>query len=163
MRRISGVGLAILLASCWALCPQIASAQANPAQPSGGQRGTSNNVGTGTGDMPGSSVGLPDIKSGELKGAYGLDLSQRIAQAQALVDQVNHGRILTDSDTRRIRNLMREDFAAWNKRYDLLPSTFRAERDRWLVDAGALTPSGWALQRLRWLEAQRAWVVAHGG
>lgn len=162
MRRIPTIALVGLAPFCGLSGGQL-FAQANPGPPSSGQPGTANNLGTGTGDMPGSSTGLPDIKSGELKGAYGLDLSQRIAQAQALVDQVNHGKVLTEKDTRHIRNLMREDFAAWNKRYDLLPSTYQAERDRWLVDAGALTPDKWALQRLRWLEAQRAWVLDHGG
>ncbi|MBV9528505.1 MAG: hypothetical protein JOZ79_09110, partial [Sphingomonas sp.] len=90
----------------------MALAQANPSA-SVGQHGTPNNLGTGTGDIPGSSMGLPDISAGGLKGSFGLDLSQRITEAEKLVDQVDHGRVLGDGDTRRIRNLMREDFVAW--------------------------------------------------
>jgi len=92
----------------------------------------------------------------------GLDLSNRIASAQKLVDEVDHGRVLTDSDTRDIRDLMREDFVAWNKRFDLLPSAYRKEKERWLVDAKALTPNAWAKQRLEWLKAERDWVLARG-
>lgn len=163
--RVPTTALAILAALAFAACPQVAFAQANPGPPASasGQHGVGNNLGTGTGDMPGSSLGLPDAKTGEPKGAYGLDLSQRISQAQKLVDEVNHGKQLTDSDTRHIRNLMREDFDAWGKRYDLVPSALKTERDHWLVDAQALTPNAWALQRLKWLEAQRDWVLAHGG
>ena len=148
--------------------PAQALSQANPGPrtaPSGGWRSPSSNPGTGTGDIPGSGMGLPTPHSGDgqLKGAYGFDLSNRIASAQKLVDEVGHGRVLTDSDTRHIRDLMREDFVAWNKRFDLLPSAYRKEKDRWLVDAKALTPNAWAKQRLDWLKAQRDWVLARGG
>ena len=153
-------GLAILAAPAFS--------QANPGPrtgPAGGWQNPSPNPGTGTGDIPGAGTGLPGPHSadGMLKGAYGLDLSNRLASAQKLVDEVDHGRVLTDSDTRHIRDLMREDFVAWNKRFDLLPSAYRKERDRWLVDASALTPDAWAKQRLNWLKAERDWVLARGG
>jgi len=151
-----------------ALLPSLALAQANPGpqtSPLGGWQKASSNPGTGTGDIPGASVGLPGLPHANNlpKGAYGLDLSRRIADAQKLVDEVSRGRMLTDSDTRHIRDLMREDFIAWNKRFDLLPSAYRKERDRWLVDASALTPNEWAEQRLKWLNVQRDWVLARGG
>lgn len=95
-----------------------------------------------------------------MNSAYGLDLSSRISQAQKSVDEVNRGRLLTDGDTHRIRNLMREDFISWNKQFDLPPAAYRAERDRWLVAPQQLTPNQWAQQRLKWLEAQRDWVLA---
>lgn len=114
--------------------------------------------------MPGTATGLSArAVAGQLKGAYGLDLSRRIASAQTLVDQVNRGRMLTAGDAGHIRSLMREDFIAWSKRYDLPLPFYRAERDRWLVDVQALTPRDWASQRLKWLYAQREWVLAHGG
>src|SRR4051812_10636072 len=142
--------------------------QASPPQstgPLGGYRSPSNNPGSGSGDMPGMGVGLSNVHeaTGLLKGAYGLELTRRIADAQKLVDDVNRGRMLTDRDTRHIRDLMREDFIAWNKQFDLLPATYRTERARWLVDANGLTPNDWAQQRLKWLQAQRDWVLAHGG
>lgn len=159
---------AILAALGLSAMPACAFAQANPGPgtgPLGGYRGASNNPGSGAGDMPGSVMGLPKDRTvpGMLKGAYGIDLTNRIVSAQKLVDEVSRGRVLTDSDTRRIRDLMREDFIAWNKRFDLLPSAYRAERDRWLLEPQALSPNGWADQRLKWLKAQRDWVLAHGG
>jgi hypothetical protein len=158
----------IIAASGLLLLSASASAQSNPGAqsgPLGAWRGTSSNPGTGTGDMPGSSVGVPNVHQagGMLKGAYGLDLSRRIADAQALVDAVARGRVLTDGDVRHIRNLMREDFVAWNKQFDLLPSAYRKQRDHWLVDADTLTPKAWAQQRLDWLNAQRDWILARGG
>lgn len=125
----------------------------------------SNNPGSGSGDFAGPTASLPNgaAAKGMPKGEYGIDLGRRIADAQKLVDAVAKGKILTASDTRRIRNLMREDFVAWNKRYDLLPSAYRAERDRWMVDEQSLTPNAWAKQRLDWLQAQREWILAHGG
>ena len=91
-------------------------------------------------------------------------MSRRLADAQKLVDEVKKGRALTDSDTGRIRNLMREDFIAWRKAYEMIsPNAYRAERDRWIVDPAALTPNAWAQQRLDWLLAQRDWIVSHGG
>ncbi|MGZ2410612.1 hypothetical protein ACUXST_000009 [Sphingomonas sp. F9_3S_D5_B_2] len=152
----------------FATLPSALSAQSNPGSssgPLGGWQSPSSNPGSGSGDMPGSSLGIPTTRpaEGQVKGAYGVDLSQRLTNAQKLVDEVARGRVLTDRDTRSIRGLMREDFIAWNKRYDLLPSTYRTERDRWLVDAGALSPNAWAEQRLKWLKAQRDWILAHGG
>ena len=133
--------------------------------PLGGFRAPSNNPGAGSGEMPGSFAGVTNQHraKGEVKGQYGLDLARRIAEAQRLVDATNHGRVLTDSDTRHIRDLMREDFFAWRKQYDLMPDPYRAERDRWLLDPGALSPNAWAKQRLDWLEAQRDWILARGG
>lgn len=146
--------------------PVLGQASPGPrAGPVGGWQSPSNNPGTGTGDIPGSASGVPGAQAadGTLKGAYGLDLSNRIASAEKLVDEVRRGRVLTDSDTHHIRDLMREDFVAWNKRYDLLPSAYRKEKDHWLVDAKALTPNAWAKQRLDWLNAQRDWILSHGG
>jgi hypothetical protein len=163
MQRVSAIALVGIVALWSTASSQTVLAQANPGPQMGSPHGVSNNLGTGTGDIPGSSVGLRDVKTGGLKGAYGLDLSQRIAQAQSLVDEVNHGKVLTDRDTQHIRNLMREDFVAWNKRYDLVPSALRTERDHWLLEPSALSPNDWAQQRLKWLQAQRDWVLAHGG
>lgn len=152
-RRIGALGL--LLFSV------VATAQTASPSPTnvGGWRSPSNNPGTGLGDIPASSLPF-DEKDGVLNGAYGLDLSRRIAEAQKLVDELNHGRLLTDSDTHRVRSLMREDFISWNKQFDLPPAAYRAERDRWLVEPQQLSPSAWAQQRLKWLEAQRDWVLA---
>ena len=162
---ISVMGLALLTA------PAAAQQQQAPApmvgttgSPLGGWRGASNNPGTGTGDMPGmwtpsnanSSKGMP-------KGPYGLELAQRIHDAQELVDQVNGGKVLTPKDSGHIRDLMREDFFAWDKQYDLPQAGYRAERDKWIVDTSALTPDQWAKHRLEWLEAERDWILAHGG
>jgi hypothetical protein len=114
--------------------------------------------------MPGSFAGVaePHLK-GTVKGQYGIDLGRRIEDAQRLVDAAAHGRVLTDSNARHIRDLMREDFFAWRNQYDLLPAAYRSERDRWLVDEKALSPDAWAKQRLNWLEAQRDWILSHGG
>lgn len=162
---IRAVGIVAALG--FALVPSTAWAQANPGPqsgPLGSGQYPSNNPGSGSGDMPGTATGLSvRAVAGQLKGAYGLDLSRRIASAQTLVDQVNRGRMLTAGDAGHIRSLMREDFIAWSKRYDLPLPFYRAERDRWLVDVQALTPRDWASQRLKWLYAQREWVLAHGG
>lgn len=141
----------------------VAMAQSTSPPPSnvGGWRAPSMNPGTGLGDIPASS--LPSDRGDvPLGGAYGLDLTRRIAEAQKLVDEVNRGRLLTDSDTRRIRGLMREDFISWDKQFDLPPAAYRAERDRWLVEPQKLSPNVWAQQRLNWLKAQRDWVLARG-
>jgi hypothetical protein len=157
---IGALGLAAISVPAWT--------QANPGPrtgPLGGWQSPSGDPGSGTGDIPGSGMGLPGTHAvpGTVKGAYGLDLSRRIQEARKLVDEVRRGRVLTDSDTRHIRAMMREDFIAWNKQYDLLPSAYRAERDRWLVDAPALSADDWAKQRLNWLNAQRDWILARGG
>ena len=149
----AGFGLLLLASS--------AAAQVAPVgQPSnvGSWRAPSINPGTGSGDIPASS--LPSSgKAGVLDSIYGVDLLRRIAEAQKLVDQVNQGRVLTDSDTRRIRNQLREDFISWNKQFDLTPASYRSERDRWLVEPQQLSPAKWAQQRLDWLEAQRDWML----
>lgn len=161
--------MTVLFASALASLPVCASAQSNPPHgssgPLGGWQAPSNDPGSGAGDIPGASLGLPNLHpaQGGLKGSYGLDLSRRLADAQRVVDDAASGRALTDRDARRIRDLMREDFIAWNKQFDLRPSVYRAERARWLVESSALSPDGWARQRLDWLKAQRDWVVAHGG
>jgi len=132
--------------------------------PLGGFRGASNNPGAGMGDFAGPSASLSDRDAkGMPKGEYGLDLARRLTDAQKLVDAVGQGKALSDGDVRRIRNLMREDFIAWQKRYDLLPTAYRAERDRWLVDEKSMSPNDWAKQRLNWLQAQREWILARGG
>lgn len=159
VRLIEALGLSIVSAAA------VAQVSPGPAPgPLGGYQSPSNNPGSGSGDMPGYTPALDTHRpAGMLKGAYGLDLSNRIANAQKLVDEVGRGRLLTAADTRHVRDLMREDFVAWSKRFDLLPSAYRSERDRWLVDAASLSPNDWAKQRLNWLNAQRDWVLAHGG
>lgn len=163
------------LASVLTLVPAALTAQTPPpttpqnpvggAGPLGGFRGASNNPGAGSGDFGGPAVSVSDNRTVKdmPKGEYGQDLARRLTDAKKLVDAVGQGRVLTDGDVRRIRNLMREDFIAWQKRYDLLPSAYRAERDRWLVDEKSLSPNDWAKQRLNWLEAQRDWILARGG
>lgn len=126
--------------------------------------GASNNPGAGTGDFAGPPASLSGRdQKGMPKGEYGLDLAHRLADAQKLVDAVGQGKLLGNGDVRRIRNLMREDFIAWQKRYDLLPSAYRAERDRWMVDEKSMSPNDWAKHRLEWLQAQREWILARGG
>jgi|KBSSwiStaDraftv2_1062776.scaffolds.fasta_scaffold05740_11 hypothetical protein len=167
MRIAFGVSALALLA---ATTP--AWSQANPGpqsgplgNTSGRGGGPSNDPGSGSGDIPGTGFGLPanEAAAGVPKGNYGIELMRRITDARKLVDAVDHGHVLTTGDMRRIRNLMREDFIAWGNRYDLLPSAYRAEKDRWLVEEQSLTPNEWARQRLKWLEAQRQWIVSHGG
>lgn len=130
--------------------------------PLGSWREPSNNPGTGTGDMPGMWAPA-DSPKGMPKGPYGLELARRMADAQRLVEQVNRGKALTQGDRKHIRDQMRDDFLAWTKQYDLLPTSYRSERDRWIVDLGALTPEKWAKHRLEWLQAERDWIVSHGG
>jgi hypothetical protein len=37
-------------------------------------------------------------------------------------------------------------------------------QEKWLVDEGALSPEGWARQRVEWLRAQQEWILArHAG
>jgi hypothetical protein len=132
------------------------------AGPLGGYRAPSNDPGAGLAESPGAFA--PSAKASSLlKGEYGIDLSRRIADAQRLVDAAGKGRVLTESDSRRIRNLMREDFIAWRKQFDPVRSAYEKQRDRWIVDEKALSPDGWAKQRLDWLEAQRDWIVSNGG
>lgn len=158
-----------LWACAAAIVPMGAWAQETPTPgstgPLGGWHGASSNPGSGAGEMPGSLAGVRHVENapGIPKGAYGLNLSNRIADARKLVDEVARGRVLTPRDARRIRDLMREDFVAWSKQYDLLPSAYRAERARWLLDEQALSPAQWAQQRLDWLNAQRDWILARGG
>lgn len=147
-----------------------APAPATPQNPGGGGggplgawRGASNNPGSGSGDLMGSFSKAPEEVAGMPKGAYGIELARRMDDARRLVDAVDEGKVLTDSDARHVRDLMRDDFIAWKKRYDLLPSNYRAERDRWIVDESALSPNEWAKHRLDWLEAQREWIISHGG
>jgi len=168
VRRIAFAvsALALLAGTTQAWSQANTGVQSGPlGNTSGRGGGPSNDPGSGSGDIPGTGFGLPvdEARAGVPKGVYGVDLMRRIADARKLVDAVDHGRVLTAGDTRRIRNLMREDFIAWGNRYDLLPTAYRAERDRWLVKEESLTPSQWAKQRLDWLEAQRQWIVAHGG
>jgi len=153
--------------------PALAQQQQQPApapmvgstgSPYGSWHTPSNNPGSGTGDMPGTWASAnADPSQGMPKGPYGLELAQRIADAQRLIDQASKGKILTDKDSGHIRNLMREDFVAWKKQYDLPPGPYRAERDKWIVEADALSPEQWAKHRLEWLQAERDWILAHGG
>lgn len=136
----------------------------NTGSPFGGYRTPSPNPGTGTGDMPGTwAPANPGGAKGMPKGPYGLELAQRIADAQRLVDEVNGGKALSAKDSGHIRDLMREDFFAWDKQYDLPSGPYRAERDKWIVNTDALTPEQWAKHRLEWLEAERDWILSHGG
>jgi hypothetical protein len=171
MRIAMAVGAAAL--ACASVAAQAQSAPTPPpptAQNPGGSggplgryRGVSNDPGAGLAESLGSFVDTTNAHKGEVKGVYGVELERRIADAQRLVDAVGKGRVLTGKDVRRIRSAMRDDFIAWRKRYDLLPSAYRKERDRWIVDEQALSPDAWAKQRLDWLQAQRDWIVAHGG
>lgn len=167
LSRIAIVSLPALVAMPAAAQQQLQTPQptvGTTGSPLGGWRTPSNNPGTGTGDMPGMwAPANANGAKGMPKGPYGLDLAQRIADAQRLVEQVEHGKTLTDKDSGRIRNLMREDFFAWNKQYDLPQGPYRAERDKWIVSTEALTPQQWAKHRLDWLEAERDWIVSHGG
>ena len=132
------------------------------AGPLGGFRKVSNDPGAGLAESPGAFA--PSAKASSLlNGEYGMDLSRRIAEAQRLVDAVGKGRVLTESDSHHIRNLMREDFIAWRKQFDPVRSAYEKQRDRWIVDEKALSPDAWARQRLDWLEAQREWIASNGG
>lgn len=146
--------------------PPTAQNSGGSTGPLGGYRGVSNDPGAGLSESLGSFVDTNkghEAAAGMPKGAYGIELARRIADAKKLVEAAGEGRMLTASDSRHVRDQMREDFIAWRKQYDLLPSAYRVERDRWIVDEGALTPEGWAKHRLDWLEAQREWIVSHGG
>ena len=165
---LGAITLAAASAAAWAQTapaapPPTAQNPVTSKGPLGGYRGVSNDPGAGLAESLGSFVDTTNAHKGEVKGAYGVELERRIADAQRLVDAVGQGRVLTDKDVRRIRSSMRDDFIAWRKRYDLLPSAYRKERDRWIVDEQALSPDAWAKQRLDWLEAQRDWILSHGG
>ena len=132
------------------------------AGPLGSFRIVSNDPGAGLGESPGAFT--PSAKASSLlNGEYGMDLSRRIAEAQRLVDAAAKGRVLTERDSHRVRNLMREDFIAWRKQFDPARPAYEKQRDRWIVDEKALSPDGWAKQRLDWLEAQREWIASSGG
>jgi hypothetical protein len=130
--------------------------------PLGGWQAPSNNPGSGAGDMPGMWAPA-DSAQGMPKGPYGVELARRIADAHRFVEQVNRGKALTERDRRHVRDLMRDDFLAWSNQYDLPPTPYRAERDRWIVDVRAMTPEQWAKHRLDWLETEREWIISHGG
>jgi hypothetical protein len=157
-------GLAAVQASAQTAPPPTPQNPGTASGPLGGFRAPSNDPGAGLAESPGAFVGpSTSSKGGTLKGEYGLDLARRIADAQRLVEDVAKGRVLTDSDSRHIRNLLREDFIAWRKQFDPLPSAYREVRDRWIVDEKALQPGEWARQRLDWLQSQRDWIVSSGG
>lgn len=169
MRIAVAIGVLVLAFASVAASAQTAPAPTpqNPGSasgPLGGFRATSNDPGAGLADSPGALVSPSSSSNrGMLNSAYGLDLARRMADAQRLVDSVANGRALTDSDSRRIRNLLREDFIAWRKEFDPLPSAYRKLRDRWIVGEHALRPGEWAKQRLDWLKSQRDWIVSNGG
>jgi hypothetical protein len=135
---------------------------ASGAGPLGGYRAPSNDPGAGLAESPGAFAPSAKARS-VLNGEYGMDLSRRIAEAQRLVDAVGKGRVLTERDSHRNRNLMREDVIAWRKQFDPVRSAYEKQRDRWIVDEMALSPEAWAKQRLDWLEAQREWIASNGG
>lgn len=89
---------------------------------------------------------------------YRAMLARRIAQAEAVV-----GQPLTERDAKKIRSAMRTDFIAWRKQYDPRSKDYGALHDRWIVDEAALSPEAWAKQRVDWLRAQQAWILANVG
>jgi hypothetical protein len=158
------LGFAAVQAPAQTAPPPTPQNPGNASGPLGGFRAPSNDPGAGLAESPGAFVSPSNSsKGGMLGGAYGVDLARRIADAQQLVDAVAKGRVLTGSDSRHIRNLLREDFIAWRKQFDPLPSAYRELRDRWIVDEKALEPAEWAKQRLDWLKSQRDWIVSNGG
>ena len=108
---------------------------------------------------PGAGWSRPYDANGHMSEKdYRAALAGRIAQAQALV-----GQTLTDRDRKKIRSAIGSDFIAWRKQYDPRRAEYSAMRDRWLVDEAALSAEGWATQRVEWLRAQQAWIVANSG
>jgi hypothetical protein len=85
-------------------------------------------------------------------------LARQMAAAQALV-----GQTLTDRDRKKIRSAISSDLIAWRKQYDPRRADYGAMRERWLVDEASLSPEAWAKQRLDWLRAQQAWILANIG
>jgi hypothetical protein len=87
------------------------------------------------------------------------ELARQYAVAQKLV-----GAALTEKDRGRIRSAISRDLIAWRTQYDPRRSEYSRMREKWLVDEGALSPEGWARQRVEWLRAQQEWILArHGG
>ena len=135
------------------------SAQVGPghsAQPEQGRTATSSG-GANESFGPGAAAWAPKINAqGQMSEQDYIDeLQRQLAKAQSLV-----GHPLTEKDRRRIRSAVSKDLIAWRKHYDPRRNDYAAMRDKWLVDEGALSPEGWAQQRVEWLRAQQEWIVA---
>jgi hypothetical protein len=87
---------------------------------------------------------------------YRAELARQIAGAERLV-----GTALTDRDRTKIRGAIRRDLIAWRKQYDPRSPDYREMHDRWLVEEASLSPEAWAKQRVDWLKAQAAWILAN--
>jgi len=136
-----------------------ATAQSGGPGDTGG-RGTVSPPSDAASDPPGSSGGWArkyDSEGRMSEADYRQELARRIATAQALV-----GKPLTDRDRGKIRGAISADLIAWRKQYDPSRADYRAMHDRWLVDEQALSPEGWAKQRVDWLRAQREWIGSGG-
>jgi hypothetical protein len=137
-----------------------AAAQLGPdsPRPEGGtttppKGGATESLGTGAGGW----ARKYDSQGRMREADYQQELERRIAAAQALV-----GKPLTDRDRGKIRAAISADLIAWRKQYDPRRADYRAMHDRWLVDENALSPEGWAKQRVDWLRAQQEWIGSGG-
>ena len=90
--------------------------------------------------------------------SYRAELAQQIARAEQMV-----GKPLTERDGKKIRSAIQSDLIAWRKQYDPRSPEYKAMREQWLAEAGSLSPEAWAKQRVDWLKAQEAWIVANYG
>ncbi|WP_028970334.1 hypothetical protein [Sphingomonas sp. URHD0057] len=136
-----------------------ATAQSGGPGDTGG-RGTVSPPSDTASDPPGSGGGWArkyDSQGRMGEADYQQELARRIAAAQALV-----GRPLTERDRGKIRAAISADLIAWRKQYDPRRADYRAMHDRWLVDEQALSPEGWAKQRVDWLRAQQEWIGSGG-
>ena len=138
-----------------------AAAQSGPGD-NGPAQGKVNLPSDAANEPPGSSGGWPrkfDANGRMREKDYIEELERQMAQAESLV-----GRQLTEKDRARIREAVRNDLIVWRTQYDPRRKDYSAMRQRWLVDEGALSPEGWAKQRVEWLRAQHEWIRAlHGG
>ena len=87
---------------------------------------------------------------------YRVQLAQQLAGAEQLV-----GKPLTERDRKKIRSQVRSDLIVWRKQYDPRSPDYNAMRERWLVEETSLSPEAWAKQRVDWLRAQAAWILAN--
>ena len=87
---------------------------------------------------------------------YRAELMQQISRAEQLV-----GKPLTERDGKRVRSAIQSDLIAWRKQYDPRSPVYKAMRERWLVGEASLSPEAWAKQRVEWLKAQAAWILAN--
>ena len=138
-----------------------AAAQLGPESPRPGggttippKGGATDSFGTGAGGW----ARRYDAQGRMREADYRQELARRIATAQALV-----GTPLTDRDRGKIRGAISADLIAWRKQYDPSRADYRAMREHWLVEENALSPEGWAKQRVDWLRAQQQWIGEPGG